>query len=154
MVKWWKVLYSPFKGLRLSWYWGPIRYGHPYFLPRRRIRTERGYVFKPIKWFGVDYNGLGWKTKFGEFRYEWSPAVSLVLFGRQLYVAVIPNLGTDRVVAVDCYWEAWLYWHFRSTRGLPWRQRLTQVREQYSAKWTTNGVVFDYYKVILKKRYQ
>ena len=41
------VLNSPFVGLKLSWYFGEIKYGTPYFLPRKWV--------KPTKQMSIDW---------------------------------------------------------------------------------------------------
>ena len=110
------VLNSPFKGLKLKWYFGKIQHGTPYFLPRKfvkcnlddgleawnklgersknaylRSQTQQEWVKKytkthtkpiPIKYFGWHFTTLGWKTKFNDYRFEWSPSISIVIFVR------------------------------------------------------------------------
>ena len=36
-----KVLNSPFKGLKLKWYFGEIKHGTPYFLPRKWVKVTK-----------------------------------------------------------------------------------------------------------------
>ena len=107
-----KVLNSPFKGLWLKWYFGEIKHGTPYFLPRKWIKVtkedcekylqddldrfkkhgwkiDEGRTWEfyknhqkpiPIKYFGFDFTTLGWKTKWNDYRFEWPPSISIVLF--------------------------------------------------------------------------
>ena len=35
------VLNSPFKGLKLRWYFGDIEHGTPYFLPRKWVKCNK-----------------------------------------------------------------------------------------------------------------
>ena len=35
------VLNSPFKGLKLKWYFGDIEHGTPYFLPRKWVKCNK-----------------------------------------------------------------------------------------------------------------
>ena len=97
------VLNSPFRGLKLKWYFGDIEHGTPYFLPRKWVKNKP----VPIKYFGFNFTTLGWKTKWEDYRFEWSPSISLVIFGKQLFIEILPNIKTDdSTIAIDCYWEA------------------------------------------------
>ena len=94
----------------LYFYFGEIKMGTPYFLPRKWVKdTEKPGHLKavPIKYFGINYNTLGWKTKYDEYRFEYNPALSIVMFGKQLYISISPKIYEDRD---DIYWEAWLYY--------------------------------------------
>jgi hypothetical protein len=60
--------------------------------------------FVPIKYFGFASTTLGWKTKWDEYRFEWSPCYSLIIFGKQLFVSVIPKMEKtceDRSIRMD-----------------------------------------------------
>lgn len=145
------VLNSPFKPLKLQWYFGDINIGTPYFLPRKWVKSENGITPIPIKYFGWDFNTLGWKTKYDEFRFEYNPMLSIVLFGKQLTITFKPNLFT---LSLDCYWEAYLYYYFKTDNKLSKEERLLQVMEMYSCKWeSSNKGVYDYYNDILKQTY-
>ena len=122
-----KVLNSPFRGLKLKWYFGEIKHGTPYFLPRKWVKCDKQdairawvkisderkkiYIDKwgnedeyydyyirtfnkpvPIKKFGVNFTTLGWKTKFDDYRFEWSPSISIVIFGKQLFISILPKV--------------------------------------------------------------
>ena len=39
-VVWLKVFNSPLKGLKLKWYFGEIKHGTPYFLPRKWVNCD------------------------------------------------------------------------------------------------------------------
>ena len=41
-----KVLNSPFKSLKLIWYFGEIRHGTPYFLPRKWVKDKDNHGFQ------------------------------------------------------------------------------------------------------------
>ena len=145
------ILNSPFKPLKLRWYFGPITMGTPYFLPRKWNKQGKPIL---IKYFGWHFNTLGWKTKWDEYRFEYNPALSIVLFGKQVVITFTPNLPS---VALDCYWEAWLYYYFRTDNKLSKEERLLQVMKMYNCKWRTTSnneeVLNNYYNDILKEKY-
>lgn len=172
------VLNSPFVGLKLKWYFGDIRYGVPYFLPRKWVKMTKKdceeslqkdikrllpkYVegrtwehykkYKkpvPIKWFGFNSCRLGWKLKWDEVRYEYSPCYSLVLFGKQIFVTVLPKVS-NTLEAVDSYWEAWITYDTKTDSTKSEKERLEQLFEMYSCTWTIKGESKNYYKEILK----
>ena len=186
-----KVLNSPFKGLKLRWYFGDISRGTPYFLPRKWVRTNkedaleawnklntetreayekyneggiedwtRYYIknyTKPIqiRYFGFNFTSLGWKTKWDDYRFEWNPSISLVIFGKQLFIEIIPNIKIDDyLVAIDCYWEAWLNYKYRTDKNKSTEERVEELQKIYSCTWgnSKKGYI-NYYPVILKNKY-
>lgn len=153
-----EVLDSPFKGLKLKWYFGDIAYGHPYFYPRKWVKskTKEGYREpKYIKYFGFTYNILGWKTKYDDYRFEWNPGFSFIIFGKQLFIAVVPDVKVDYY---DSYWEAWLTYK-NKTEGTNTISKLIQLFDIYSCTWRSYNTtsdeekVIDHYLFILKDRY-
>ena len=118
-----KSLFSPFKPFKLKVYCGKAMIGTPYFLPRKWVNntpedakksatnsinnprlTKKSFkehydyylsCRKAVpKTIGFDLVGLGWKTKFGEYRFEYSPLISFVFFKWQIAVMVIaPHLN-------------------------------------------------------------
>ena len=182
------VLNSPFVGLELKWYFGEIKHGTPYFLPRKWVKLSKKECtdklnekieyfnslskkcpytidsFKniekpiPIKYFGFDYTSLGWKTKYGDIRFEWSPSISLVIFGKQLFISIIPKMGKtpeDASIRVDIYWEAYLTYKYRTDKTKSKHERLEQTMKEYSCIWGNKekGYMVDYYPLILKDKY-
>jgi len=100
-----KTFISPFKPLKIKLYLGKIRYGTPYFFPRRFMKDPNnpGYL-KPIpKKFGFDFVGLGYKTKWSrtDYRFEWEPIWSFVFFGFQIALIF-------RAPHPEHYWVCWL----------------------------------------------
>ena len=184
------VLNSPFKGLKLKWYFGNIEHGTPYFLPRKwvkcnkedalnswnNLKKENRTIYekyngnieqwteyyiksfkKPvqIKYFGIHFTTLGWKTKWNEYRFEWNPSISLVIFGKQLFIELIPNIKIDDyLVAIDCYWEAWLNYKYRTDKNKSTEERVEELQKIYSCTWgnSKKGYI-NYYPVILKNKY-
>ena len=184
------VLNSPFRGLKLVWYFGDIEHGTPYFLPRKWVKCNKkdaleawnnlkpetresyekysggikhwiGYYIKnftkpvQIKYFGFNFTTLGWKTKWEDYRFEWHPSISLVLFGKQLFIEILPNVKMDKSpVVLDCYWEAWLTYYYNTDKTKSKEERLEELYKKYSCTWGNekDGYV-DYYPYILKEDY-
>ena len=111
----------------------------------------------PIKYFGWNSCTLGWKTKWDGYRFEWAPCYSLVIFGKQLFVCVLPKMdkkADDHAIRQDCYWEAWLTYNYRTDKSKPKTERLREVIKQYSCTWGSEKEGYtDYYPLILKKKY-
>ena len=186
------VLNSPFVGLELKWYFGEIKHGTPYFLPRKWVKCDFKDAIKawnkldndtqlecskkiggtnkwfsdyieghtkpiPIKYFGFDYTSLGWKTKYNDIRFEWSPSISLVIFGKQLFISIIPKMRKtpeDATIRVDIYWEAYLTYKYRTDKTKSKHERLEQTMKEYSCTWGNKEMGYrDYYPFILKKKY-
>lgn len=178
------VLFSPLAPLKTVWYFGEIKHGTPYFLPRRWVncdikdgveawnklheQSQKAYLAryskdcwvenyakthrKPvsIKYFGFDFVSLGWKTKWNEYRFEWNPSISIVLFGRQLFISIIPDISLDHH---DSYWEAWLNYDNKTDKSLSRKERTLQLFERYSCTWTGTNGKLDHYEFILRGEY-
>jgi hypothetical protein len=179
---------SPFKPLKLNWYFGKVAIGTPYFFPRkwvkgtpklainnaikknretrdwnkrnpdypRKVKAFRemyesclSHSYAVPKKIGFDFVRLGWKTKYDDYRFEWSPLISFVFFKWQIAVTfVAPH--------ADHYWESWLY-YTRETKGTT-KQRIAQCRKEAPQKWTTHESdgtrrTTDYYDLILKTKW-
>ena len=187
------VLNSPFVGLKLKWYFGEIKYGTPYFLPRKWVKCsfkdgvkawdEMNIIFQefylrqqskeswiknyakthtktvPIKYFGFDYTTLGWKTKWDDYRFEWSPSLSIVIFGKQLVISILPNIEKYKrfnqdVMKIDCYWESWLNWEYNTDKTKSKEERFEELVYKHSNTWGSEKDGWtDYYYHILNKKY-
>lgn len=180
------VLNSPFKGLKLKFYFGPIKIGTPIFLPRRlvnytveealewaknKMESNKFYPrkeyydlvqqalkikeFKDIKYLGWHFHTLGWKTKYDDYRFEWNPGLSIVLFGKQLAISILPDIDKD--VHDDVYWEAWLTYYYKTDKTKTKKERLLELIEKHSCTWITykddKEIKKDYYPFILKRKY-
>lgn len=143
------VMNSPFKPLKLHWYYGDI-----IAAPHRWVNSKNGRVLTASKYLGWHFYTLCWKTKWDEYRFEYSPRLSIILFNKQIIITFTPGLS---VVALDCYWEAYLYYRYRTDSKLSKEERLLKVMEIYSCKWKTlsNGeeTLNDYYNDILREKY-
>ena len=118
-----KALNSPFIPFKLSFYYGDISIGLPYFLPRKLVKDkEKGGLKFVSKKFGFNFCSLGWKTKWSndDFRFEWSPVLSFVCFNRQFAITV--NTPNDY-----SYWEAWLYYEKCTDKSLSIEKRVRQM---------------------------
>jgi len=182
-LRWLKILNSPFKPFKVSFYIGKIQIGIPYFYPRKWVKYNNQDIQKaieehkanknkvlvsdaqlydmyynykkavPLK-VGFSYCSLGWKTKYDSFRYEWGPILSFVFFGYQIALMV----GFKDRDAVDHYWEAWLYYEYNTDKTKSKRERIEQCRKEAPATWTRisrdgKEEVVDYYERILKPKY-
>jgi len=181
-LRWLKILNSPFKPFKVSFYIGKIQIGIPYFYPRKWVKYNNQDIQKaiqehkanknkvlvsdaqlydmyynykkavPLK-VGFSYCSLGWKTKYDDFRYEWGPVLSFVFFGYQIALMV----GFRDRKAVDHYWEAWLYYEYNTDKTKSKRERIEQCRKEAPATWRISRdgkeEVIDYYERILKPKY-
>lgn len=158
---WLRVINSPFIRLKwkFKWYNKPT-IGTPYFLPRRiqKSKNKPDYLeFIPIKYFGINYWPLGWKTKWSDtdIRFEWGPGLSLVLFGTQLVIYPVPNCD---VYSISDYWEAWIIYNKHTNKTKSIKERLRESMELYPAKWIKyeedKQISTNYWNYILKNKYK
>jgi hypothetical protein len=151
--EWMKSYNSPFKPPVPKLYIGKISLGTPYFFPRRWITNKEkpGYKKAIAKKIGFDFIPLGWKTKWGEYRFEWSPIWSFVFFKWQIAVTfVAPEM--------DHYWECWLNYTYETDKSKPTKERLGQARKEYKCEWTTHTTgqkkkAVCYWGLILKNKW-
>jgi len=146
-----KILWSPFKPFKLKWYVGETRIGTPYFYPRRWVKNSDGSESAVPKKIGFDFVGLGWKTKYDDYRFEWSPVFSFVFFGYQSAIMVYSPYESQ-------YWEAWLYYDRNTDKTKSKRERIEQCRKEYPQTYEVwekgeEGKIIDYYDLILRKKY-
>ena len=75
-------------------------------------------LFKPYykvpnwMYFKFRMRELGWKLKWGDYRYEYSPMLDIVLFGICISIVVNPPIdtGTGKYHSPDDYWESILWY--------------------------------------------
>jgi len=149
------AFFSPFKRPKLKFYFGNIEMGTPYFYPRKMILSDdkTHYTFKAKVWFGIDFVGLGWKTKWSDidYRYEYAPLFSLVLFKKQFCIF----LHTDEP---DSYWTALLYYKYHTLQNHRWKDRVDKLKHDFPLSYISHhsdGRVTksNHYDVILKEAY-
>ena len=145
---------SPFKRVKLKWYFGKVSIGTPYFLPRRWIKDPEkpGWSKAVPKRIGFDFVKMGWKTKWSDtdFRFEWAPIWSFVFFKWQ--VAIIFQAPEQ-----DHYWECWLYYTHATDKTKSIRERIDQAKKEFPCIWksSSNGVetTICYWDIILRSKY-
>jgi len=154
MKEFWRYFFSPFVRPKLKFYIGKIAIGTPYFYPRRVVKDKNNprnskFVNKKI---GFDFCQLGWKTKWSntDYRYQWSPIISFVIFKWQLAITIA-------VDNPDHYWTSWLYYQNNTDKTKSKFDRIIQCQKEFSQNWESskNGVKtkVNYYESILKKKY-
>jgi hypothetical protein len=143
---------SPFKPLKLKWYFGKIAIGTPYFFPRiwKDDKNKPGFLTAVPKKIGFDFVRLGWKTKWDNYRFEWSPIWSFVFFKWQIAVTFVAPEANH-------YWECWLYYTRETDKTKSIKDRIEEAKRQNPCIWITskNGVEEEicYWDVILKDKY-
>lgn len=154
-----KILNSPFVRPRVKVYVGKIAIGTPYFFPRRTVKNpdKPGYLKFVPKWFGFDFVGLGYKTKWSntDYRFEWCPIWSFVFWKWQIAITFLGPKG--EVGSNDSYWESWLYYE-NDTKGTK-KERIAQCKKDNPKRSTIykqgqEAYTVDYYDIILKKKYR
>ena len=166
VVKWFN---SPFKRPKLIFYLGKVKFGTPYFLPRRMVKmswetaikksVDSGFKHPPSyyrkrycepkpKRIGFDIVRLGYKYKFGSLRFEWNPMISIVFFGLQFCIKVKPEHESQ-------YWESWVYYHKHTDKTKSTRERIEQCREEAPQTWVSSrdGRI-DYFNLILRDKWK
>lgn len=148
---WLSIYNSPFVFPKIKFRFGKIRIGVPYFLPRYWSKKKNKWVQK--KWFGIDVISLGWKTKFDDYRFEWRPGISIILFNRQFNITFIAPKDQDFL-----YWENWLYYHFETDKTLNTLERTKELSKMVNFKLTRfdkNGKQhLNYLSDCIKPKYQ
>lgn len=115
------------------------------------VEEKKKYLYAVPKKIGFDFVSLGWKTKYDDYRFEWSPMISFVFFKWQIAVTfVAPHL--------DHYWESWLYYTRETDKSTTIAERIAQCRKEAPQTWSTHHSdgtkeTIDYYNLILKKKY-
>lgn len=145
-------LNSPFVKPKLKFYFGKIAIGTPYFFPRKAIKDSEkpGYIKFIPKKIGFDIVKLGWKTKWSQYRFEWSPVISFVFFKWQIALTIVAP-------EKDHYWESWLYYQYKTDKTKSKKERAIQCQKEYPQNWTRTfegeTMNINFYETILKKKY-
>jgi hypothetical protein len=83
---------------------------------------------------------------------------SLVIFGKQLHITLIPNVKKDEhSICIDCYWEAYLNWEYETDKNKTKEERFKQLIDKYSCTWISTkdnvDIKNDHYLQILSPKY-
>ena len=149
--EWMKVYFSPFKFFLPKFYIGRIAIGVPYFLPRNmKLNKETRYYEFSEKKVGFSFCGMGWKTKYDDFRHEYNPVWSFVAFGYQIALIFRPEHDIH-------YWECFLAYTYDTDKSKSRKERLKEAIEKHPCTWTShyNGekTTTDYWDVVIKDKY-
>jgi len=180
-LRWLKVLNSPFKPFKVSFYAGKIRIGVPYFYPRKwvkytdkdaikaavehkanknKVQMSNEQLFKMYKNYkkavplkvGFSYCGLGWKTKWTSTDFRHEWNPILSFVFFGYQIAL-----TFYSPHHSHYWEAWLYYEYATDKTKSKRKRIRQCRKKAPQTWTVSSQgkeeTIDYYQRILKTKY-
>lgn len=137
----------------IKFYFGKIKQGTPYFLPRKWVKKKgkENLYPQPTKWFNFQIINLGYKLKWDEwdYRFEWSPMISIVFCKLQFCIWIVPKYR-------DSYWECWLA--YKKVKKLnPEHSKLECIyiaRKKLPQIWSdVKGNKKNYWKLILKKKY-
>lgn len=164
-----KLLTSPFKipNFRISL--SKVKYGVPWFKPRKLVKmswetaikksVDSGFKHPPSyyrkrycepkpKRIGFDIVSLGYKYKFNSLRFEWNPMLSIVFFGLQFCIKVRPEHESQ-------YWESWVYYHKHTDKTKSTRERIKQCREEAPQTWiSSRDGRIDFYELILRDKWK
>jgi len=103
----------------------------------------------PLK-IGFSFCGMGWKTKWDNYRFEFNPVWSFVAFGYQIALIFIPEHDMH-------YWECYLTYHYDTDKTKTVQERLKEAQKKNSCTWiryTEGGEEkTNYWKLILKRKY-
>lgn len=120
------------------------------------IIGEMKYDRIPVtKRFSIDLVPLGYKTKWSEtdYRFEWSPRLSIVAFGYQFAITWMEPVNSIH------FWEAFLFYnnHIKHLSNRTMREKVTMCRNLFPLSFTEykrdSKRTFNDYDVILKKKY-
>ena len=148
------IYFSPFKNPNIKFYFGEIKIGTPYFLPRKKVKIQKDiYRFDKRK-FGFDFCGLGWKTKYNEYRHEYDPVFSFVFFNKQIaliWSAPIKNIAEN-------YWEAWLFYYNETDHIKDKLSKLKYCINKYPCIYTVykgknKHEIINLYDIAIKEEY-
>lgn len=108
--------------------------------------------YSELKTIGFDFVGLGWKTKWrhDDYRHEWNPIWSFVVFGYQIALIFAPEN--------DChYWESYLFYHYATDKNKSVKERISYSRKKFPNIWTSHSekgeIRTNYWDVSLKNKW-
>lgn len=175
--RWLKVLNSPFKPFKISFYAGKTQVGVPFFYPRKWVKyneqdiqtaiekhkANKHFVLvsdkqlydmyknytKPVPLkVGFSYCSLGWKTKWNDSDYRHEWNPVLS------FVFFGYQIALTFYSPYGChYWEPWLYYEYFTDKTKSKKERIEQCRKEAPETWSNKDEVTDYYQLILKPKY-
>lgn len=102
----------------------------------------------PIK-FGFSSCELGWKTKWrnDDYRFEYPPIYSFVVFGYQIVLTLVAPYSSN-------YWESFLAYKFNTDTKHSKKNRIKECVKNYPQNWVCNGEKINYWELILKQQFK
>lgn len=105
--------------------------------------------FVPMK-IGFSSCGMGWKTKYDSYRFEWNPIISFVAFGYQIALIFRPEHDVH-------YWECYIAYSLETDKTKSPKERIEQAMREFPCRWSSYSgdekVTTDYWQLILKSNY-
>ena len=162
-LRWLKILNSPFKPFKVSFYIGKIQIGIPYFYPRKWVKFNQADCLRlateSTQKKGNIHYGKDPNTLIDEYKNYSKPVPLKVGFSycslgwktkyddfRYEWGPVLSfvffgyqialMVGFRDRNAVDHYWEAWLYYEYNTDKTKSKRERIEQCRKEAPATWT------------------
>lgn len=176
-----KTYNSPFKRLKLKWYFGKVSKSVPYFLPRIWVKYTEEDILKAAnesmnnerlakksfeEWkehykhyskavpknFGFNFVDLGWKTKWTSTDFRFEHSPMWS------FVFFGYQLHLTFVAPhIDHYWECFLFYTYCTDKTKSKDERIKQCIKEFPCVWRQykdgEKEIINYYKLILKKKY-
>ena len=178
----WKLINSPFKFPKIKFYLGAVKYGTPYFKPRKAVRftmeeskakAEEFINDKKSVWFGEDLDKItnlhnskylkfvDKKVSFDIVRLGWKYKFGSIRFEwNPMFSFVFFGLQFCIFIAPkndSSYWESWIYYNEHTDKNKPTLERLKQCIEEAPQRWTMynngNKSSVNYYDLNLKTKW-
>lgn len=120
--------------------------------PYNEVFLQKMNCTYPVtKKIGLDFVGLGWKTKWSstDYRHEWNPMWSFVFFKWQICLFfVVPHDYH--------YWTSWLFYELNTDKKQSQQKRIQHCIKEFPQIWKRYShekeVTTNYYDLILKQK--
>ena len=177
--KWWKVYFSPFKIIIPRLYIGKVRYGTPYFLPRKWVpftyedalnaaikdsenKRHRNYGLAPES-LAIEYlkyeKAVPKKIGFDFVSLGWKAKWSSTDYRHEwnpIWSFVFFKWQIALIfnpVHTPHYWECFLYYSKDTDKNKSKKERIKQAREEFPCIWENAEGEIHYWNKILKKKW-
>ena len=164
-LRWLKILNSPFKPFKVSFYVGKTQIGIPYFYPRKWVKFNQAdclrLVTESTQKKGHIHYGKDPNTLIDEYKNYSKPVPLKVGFSycslgwktkydsyRYEWGPVLSfvffgyqialMVGFRDRKAVDHYWEAWLYYEYSTDKTKSKRERIEQCKKEAPETWRSS----------------